>query len=99
MDGRMDEWTDGWMDGQMDGWTDGWTDRRMSGWTDRQTDGWTDGKSPFYRTLSPIGAAALLCIHANYQILEQGKGTADHRMPWATGWTLRLTLWTPSWLL
>ena len=27
---------------------------------DGQTDGWTDGRnfSPFYRTLSPIGAAA-----------------------------------------
>ena len=37
--------------------------------------------SPFYRTLSPIGAAALLYIHINYQLLKQGKGTADHVMP------------------
>ena len=46
-------------------------------------DGWTNGRnfSPFYKTSSPIGAAALLPIHVNYQILEQGKGTADHMMP------------------
>ena len=46
-------------------------------------DGWTDGRnfSPFYRTSSPIGAAALLPIHVNYQIPKQGKGTADHMMP------------------
>ena len=37
--------------------------------------------SPFYRTLSPIGAATLLHIHINYQILKQGKGTPDHMMP------------------
>ena len=39
---------------QMDGWMDGW----MNG----QTDGWTDGWNfppVFYRTLSPIGSAAL----------------------------------------
>ena len=42
-----------------------------------------DGRnfSPFYRTSSPIGAAALLPIHVNYQIPKQGKGTADHMMP------------------
>ena len=43
----------------LDGWMDGQTDRRKGG-MDRQTDGQTD--SPFYRTLSPIGAAALLPI-------------------------------------
>ena len=37
--------------------------------------------SPFYRTSSPIGAAALLYIQVNYQILKQGKGTADLMMP------------------
>ena len=64
---------------------------------DGQTDGWNF--TPFYRTSSPIGADALLHIHVHYQILKQGRGTADYMMPWATGWTLRLTLWTPSWLL
>ena len=49
------------------------------GWTD----GWMDGRnfSPFYRISSPIGTAALLHIHVNYQKLKQGKGTADHMMP------------------
>ena len=55
------------------------------GRTDKRTD---ERKfSPFYRTSSPIGAAALLHIHVNYQILEQGKGTADHMMPRATGFS------------
>ena len=31
---------------------------------------------------------ALLQIHINYRILKQGKGTADHMMPWATGLTM-----------
>ena len=46
-------------------------------------DGWTDGQnfSPFYRTLSPIEAAALLHIHIHYQIFKQDKSTADHMMP------------------
>ena len=50
-------------------------------------DGWMDRRnfSPFYMTSSPIGAAALLPIHVNYQILKQGKGIADHMMPRATG--------------
>ena len=43
--------------------------------------------SPFYRTSTPIGAAALLNIHINYQILKQGKGTADHMMPRANGFS------------
>ena len=67
----------------MDGWTDGWTD----GQTDGQTDGRMDGRnfSPFHWFSSPIGADALLYIHVNYQIFKQGKGTADHMMPWVTG--------------
>ena len=42
-----------------------------------------DGRnfSPFYRTSSPIGAAALLHIHVNYQIFKQGKGTTNNMMP------------------
>ena len=46
-------------------------------------DGWADEQnfSPFYRTLSPIEAAALLHIHGHYQLLKQGKGTADQMMP------------------
>lgn len=35
MDGRTDEWTDGWMDG-MDGWTDGQTNGWMDGWTEKR---------------------------------------------------------------
>ena len=37
--------------------------------------------SPFYRTLSPIGAAALPPPMKTNEIEEQGKGTADHLMP------------------
>ena len=57
-DGQMERQTDRQTDGQMDGWTDG----QMDGWTDGRTDGQTEGRriSPFYRTLSPIGAAAPL---------------------------------------
>ena len=50
-------------------------------------DGWADGQmnkrkiSPFYRTLSPIGAAALPPPMKTKEKLEQGKGTADHLMP------------------
>ena len=52
-----------------------------------RTDGWTDGRtngrkiSPFYRTLSPIGAAALPPPMKTKEKVEQGKGTADHLMP------------------
>ena len=48
--------------------------------TDGRTDVWTDGRkiSPFYRTLSPIGAAALL---QPKNCIKRGKGTADHMMP------------------
>ena len=37
--------------------------------------------SPFYRTLSPIGAAALPSPMKTKEKVEQGKGTADHLMP------------------
>ena len=37
--------------------------------------------SPFYRTLSPIGAAALPPPMKTKKKVEQGKGTADHLMP------------------
>ena len=49
------------------------------GWTDERTDGWKI--SPFYRTLSPIGAAALPPPMKTKEKEEQGKGTADHLMP------------------
>ena len=69
----------------MAGWTSG-----LAGWPkvgDGQMDRWTDGRtyqqkiSPFYRTLSPIGAAALPAPMKTKVKLEQGKGTADHLMP------------------
>ena len=44
-----------------------------SGWLD----GWTEFL-PFYRTLSPVGAAALLTSETSNQ---QGKGIADLMMP------------------
>ena len=37
--------------------------------------------SPFYRTSSPIGAAALPPPMKTKEKVEQGKGTADHLMP------------------
>ena len=63
----MDGWTDGRMDGRMDGWTDERTDKRKI--------------SPFYRTSSPIGAAALPPPMKTKEKVQQGKGTADHLMP------------------
>ena len=51
-------------------------------------DGQMDGQiengrkiSPFYRTSSPIGAAALPPPMKTKEEVEQGKGTADHLMP------------------
>ena len=46
-------------------------------------DGRTYGQkiSPFYRTSSPIGAAALPPPMKTKEKVEQGKGTADHLMP------------------
>ena len=45
--------------------------------------GRTNGQkiSPFYRTSSPIGAAALPPPMKTKEKVEQGKGTADHLMP------------------
>ena len=37
--------------------------------------------SPFYRTLSPIGAAALPPPMQTKEKVEQGKETTDHLMP------------------
>ena len=37
--------------------------------------------TPFYRTLSPIGAAALPAPMKTKEKVERGKGTADHLMP------------------
>ena len=56
---------------------------QRGGWTDRQTDGWMDKRkiSPFYRTLSPIGATALPPPMKIKEKVEQGKGYADHLMP------------------
>ena len=60
-----------------------WLDGPEGG--DVQTYGRTDGRtykiSPFYRTLSPIGAAALPPPMKTKEKVEQGKGTADHLMP------------------
>ena len=46
-------------------------------------DGQTDKQKifPFYRTLSPIGAAALPAPMKTKEKVEQGRGTADHLMP------------------
>ena len=50
---------------------------------DGQTDGQTNEQkiSPFYRTSSPIGAAAPLQPNFNLKTIKRGKGTADHMMP------------------
>ena len=50
-----------------------------NGRTDERTDGWKI--SPFYRTLSPFGAAALPPPMKAKEKVEKGKGTADHLMP------------------
>ena len=65
----------------MAGWASGlagWP-RGGNGQTDRQTDG--RKISPFYRTSSPIGAAALPPPMKTKEKVEQGKGTADYLMP------------------
>ena len=56
---------------------------QRGGRTDVQTDGQTNGQkiSPFYRTSSPIGAAALPSPMKTKEKVEQGKVTADHLMP------------------
>ena len=55
-----------------------------------------DGRkiSPFYRTLSPIGAAALLPPMKTKEKVEQGKGTADHLMP--LGYLFKATFWAAA---
>ena len=65
----------------MAGWAKG-----LAGWPrggNRRTNGQTYGWkiSPFYRTSSPIGAAALPPPMKTKEKVEQGKGTADHLMP------------------
>ena len=47
--------------------------------------------SPFYRTSSPIGAAALPPPMKTKEKVEQGKGTADHLMP--LGYLLDTKMW------
>ena len=60
------------------GLTPGWMAQRGG-----RTNGRTDGRkiSPFYRTLSPTGAAALPPPMKTKEKIEQGNGTADHLMP------------------
>ena len=60
----------------------GFRDDRLGlrpGRTDRQTNG--RKISPFYKTSSPIEAAALPPPMKTKEKVEQGKGTADHLMP------------------
>ena len=66
-----------WLDGPEGG------NGRTEGRTDEQTNKRTYGRkiSPFYRTSSPIGAAALPPPMKTKEKVEQGKGTADHLMP------------------
>ena len=73
-------------------WLDG-----PEGGTDGRTDEHTDGRkiSPFYRTLSPIRAAALPPPMKTKEKVEQGKGTADHLMP--LGYLLKQDLQIAPW--
>merc|ERR1712168_1711118 len=69
----------GWL-GLRPGWLGlrpGWMAQRGE-----RTDGQTDRQkiSPFYRTSSPNGAAALPPPLKTKEKVEQGKGTADHLM-------------------
>ena len=63
----------------------------MDGRTYGRMDGWKI--SPFYRTSSPIGAAAPLQPNFNLKTIKRGKGTADHMMPlgaWLSDSVLKL---------
>ena len=66
----------GWASG-LAGWPRG--GGRMYGRRDGRTN--VQKISPFYRTSSPIGAAALPPPMKTKEKVEQGKGTADHLMP------------------
>ena len=70
---------------------------RTDGHTNKRTNERTDERkiSPFYRTSSPIGAAALPPPMKTKEKVEQGKGTADHLMP--LGYLLITCPW--PWLL
>ena len=62
----------------------GWLGLRPSWMVQRgETNEWTNKQkiSPFYRTLTPIGAAALPPPMKTKEKVQQGKGTADHLMP------------------
>ena len=59
-----------------------WGDFLLQAWLDGPEGGTYGQKiSPFYRTLSPIGAVALPPPMKTKEKVEQGKGTADHLMP------------------
>ena len=88
---KPEAWLAGWLGlisgwlglsyGSLAGWASGpagWP-RGGDGWMNKQTD--EQKISPFYRTLSPIGAAALPFPMKIKEKVEQGKGTADHLMP------------------
>ena len=57
-----------WLDGPEGGWTDGCRD----GWTDGRTDEWKI--SSFYRSSSPIGAAALISAMKAKKKSRAGQG-------------------------
>ena len=63
----------GWASG-LAGWPRGGNGRTYERTNERKI-------SPFYRTSSPIGAAALPPPMKTKEKVEQGKGTADHLMP------------------
>ena len=62
----------------------------------KQMDRWTNQRkiSPFYRTLSPIGAAALPPAMKIKEKVEKGKGTADHLMP--LGYLFNRSMYQPT---
>ena len=52
--------------------------------------------SPFYKTLSPIGAAALPPPTKTKEKVEQGKGMADHLMPFGYIFFLKFIMAKPT---